>query len=83
MAYELLALPYSYDALEPYIDAQTMEIHYSKHHAGYVNGLNNALADYPQLQDKAVDELLADLDAIPEHWWWSFQSYTLLGSNGP
>ncbi len=66
MAHVLPALPYSYEALEPYIDAQTMEIHHSKHHAAYVNGLNNALADYPQFQDKAVDELLADLDAIPE-----------------
>jgi Fe-Mn family superoxide dismutase len=66
MPYELPALPYGYDALEPYIDTRTMEIHHSKHHAGYVNGLNNALADYPQLQEKTVNELLADLDAIPE-----------------
>jgi len=66
MAHELPALPYSYDALEPYIDAQTMEIHHSKHHAAYVNGLNNALVDYPHLQGKALHDLLADLDAIPE-----------------
>jgi Fe-Mn family superoxide dismutase len=66
MAHELPVLPYPYGALEPYIDAQTMEIHYSKHHAGYVNGLNNALVDYPDLQGKAVNELLSDLDAIPE-----------------
>jgi Fe-Mn family superoxide dismutase len=66
MPHELPALPYGYDALEPYIDTRTMEIHHSKHHAGYVNGLNNALADYPQLQEKTVNELLADLDAIPE-----------------
>ena len=66
MLHELPTLPYAYDALEPYIDARTMEIHYSKHHAGYVNGLNNALADYPDLQEKAVDELLANLDALPD-----------------
>jgi len=66
MAHELPALPYSYDALEPYIDAQTMEIHHAKHHAAYVNGLNNALVDYPHLQGKALHDLLADLDAIPE-----------------
>jgi Fe-Mn family superoxide dismutase len=66
MPFEVPALSYDYDALEPYIDVRTMEIHYSKHHAGYVNGLNNAVADYPQLQEKTVNELLADLDAIPE-----------------
>lgn len=66
MAHELPALPYRYDALEPYIDAQTMEIHHSKHHAAYVNGLNNALVDYPHLQGKTVHDLLANLDAIPE-----------------
>jgi len=66
MLHELPTLPYAYDALEPYIDARTMEIHYSKHHAGYVNGLNNALADYPNLQEKAVDELLTNLDALPD-----------------
>ena len=66
MPHELPALPYGYNALEPYIDEQTMEIHHSKHHAGYVKGLNDALADYPQLQEKTVIELLEDLDAIPE-----------------
>jgi Fe-Mn family superoxide dismutase len=66
MLHELPTLPYAYDALEPYIDARTMEIHYSKHHAGYVNGLNNALADYPNLQEKAVDKLLTNLDALPD-----------------
>ncbi len=66
MLHELPTLPYAYDALEPHIDARTMEIHYSKHHAGYVNGLNNALADYPDLQEKAVDELLRNLEALPE-----------------
>ena len=66
MLHELPTLPYAYDALEPYIDARTMEIHYSKHHAGYVNGLNNALADYPDLQEKSVDELLTNLDALPD-----------------
>lgn len=66
MTHELPALPYPYGALEPYIDAQTMEIHYSKHHAGYVNGLNNTLVDYPDLQGKPVNDLLSDLSAIPE-----------------
>jgi len=66
MAHELPLLPYDYNALEPYIDAQTMEIHYSKHHAAYVNGLNSALEDYPKLQSKTIDKLLLDLDTIPE-----------------
>jgi Fe-Mn family superoxide dismutase len=66
MTYELPALPYAYDALEPHIDARTMEIHHSKHHAGYVNNLNKALEGQAALQNKAVEELLSDLNAIPE-----------------
>jgi Fe-Mn family superoxide dismutase len=66
MTYELPALPYAYDALEPHIDARTMEIHHSKHHAGYVNNLNKALEGQAALQNKAVEELLSDLSAIPE-----------------
>lgn len=64
--FKLPDLPYSYDALEPYIDAKTMEIHHSKHHAAYINKLNEALKDYPDLQEKSVEDLLKDLNAIPE-----------------
>ena len=66
MAYELAPLPYSYDALEPYIDARTMEIHHDKHHAAYVANLNNALKDHPDLAAKPVEALLADLASVPE-----------------
>ncbi|MFN8419967.1 MAG: superoxide dismutase [Anaerolineae bacterium] len=59
-------LPYAFDALEPYIDAQTMEIHHDKHHAAYVNNLNNALEKYPDWQGKTAEELIADLTAVPE-----------------
>ncbi len=59
-------LPYSYDALEPYIDAQTMEIHLTKHHQAYVNNLNKALESYPELQAKSLEELLNNLPALPE-----------------
>jgi Fe-Mn family superoxide dismutase len=59
-------LPYAYDALEPHIDAMTMEIHHDKHHSGYVSKLNAALEDYPDLQDQTVVALLRDLDTIPE-----------------
>lgn len=66
MAHELPKLPYAYDALEPHLDARTMEIHYSKHHQGYVNKLNAALADYPNLQKKTVEELLRAIDKVPD-----------------
>ena len=66
MAYELPPLPYSFDALEPHIDAKTMEIHHDKHHQTYVTNANNALKDYPQLAAKPVEELIADLSAVPE-----------------
>lgn len=66
MAHELAPLPYAFDALEPYIDAKTMEIHHGKHHATYVTNLNNALKDYPALQSKSAVELIADLNAVPE-----------------
>lgn len=65
MTHSLPELGYSYDALEPFIDAQTMEIHYSKHHQGYVNKLNAALENHSNLKDKDVNELLSDLDSIP------------------
>jgi Fe-Mn family superoxide dismutase len=66
MKYELPKLLYGYDALEPYIDAKTMELHYTKHHQTYVNKLNEALEKHPKLADKPLDELLGNLGAVPE-----------------
>jgi Fe-Mn family superoxide dismutase len=66
MSYTLPSLPYAFTALEPHIDARTMEIHHDKHHAAYVNNLNNALKDHPELAAKPVNELIADLSAVPE-----------------
>jgi len=66
MAHELPSLPYDFNALEPYIDAKTMEIHHGKHHQGYVNKLNNALEKHPNLQSKTVEELLKDLGSVPQ-----------------
>jgi Fe-Mn family superoxide dismutase len=65
MAYELPPLPYPKDALEPYIDAQTMEIHHGKHHAAYVANLNKALAGKPDFEGKSVEDLIRNLDAVP------------------
>ena len=66
MAFTLPALPYSFDALEPHIDARTMEIHHDKHHAAYTNNLNAALEKHPELGDKSIEDLLGDLNAVPE-----------------
>ncbi|ANA80895.1 superoxide dismutase [Paenibacillus glucanolyticus] len=66
MAFQLPALPYSNNALEPHIDAQTMEIHHDRHHNTYVTNLNAALENAPELQDKSLEELIANLDAVPE-----------------
>ena len=66
MKHELPKLPYAYDALEPFIDARTMEIHHTKHHATYVSKLNEALGKFPELQEKSVEDLLKNLDAVPE-----------------
>lgn len=66
MPFTLPKLPYAYDALEPHIDAKTMEIHYSKHHQTYVDKLNAALEGHDELADKSVEELITDLDAVPE-----------------
>ena len=66
MAHELPDLPYDHDALEPHIDAETMRIHHSKHHQGYVNNLNAALEKHPELADRSLEELLGDLDSVPE-----------------
>lgn len=65
MAYELPPLPYPKEALEPYIDAQTMEIHHDKHHAAYVTNVNKAIAGKPELESKSVEQLISNLDAVP------------------
>lgn len=66
MVFELPALPYAFDALEPYIDTMTMQIHHGKHHAAYVTNLNAALDKHPQLSGKSLVELVSDLNSIPE-----------------
>ncbi len=66
MAYELPELPYPHDALEPHIDARTMEIHHGKHHAAYIANVNGALEDHPDLAGKSVEDLIADLAGVPE-----------------
>ncbi|GAB4559331.1 MAG: superoxide dismutase [Anaerolineae bacterium] len=66
MAHTLPNLAYAYNALEPYIDAQTMEIHHTKHHAAYVNNLNAALEKYPDLQDVDLNVLLRNIASVPE-----------------
>ncbi len=66
MAHELPDLPYDFNALAPHIDEQTMRIHHGKHHAAYVAKLNGALEAHPDLQGKSVEELIGDLDALPE-----------------
>ena len=67
MSHNLPELPYAYNALEPYFDAQTMEIHHTKHHQTYVDKLNAALEGHSDLQSKSVEELLRDLDSVPEN----------------
>jgi Fe-Mn family superoxide dismutase len=74
--YKLSALPYSYDALEPYLDTRTMEIHHDKHQQAYIDGLNKILVDYPELKDKPLVELLSNLNALPEG------AYTAIRNNG-
>jgi superoxide dismutase, Fe-Mn family len=66
MAFVLPPLPYAFDALEPHIDARTMEIHHDRHHGTYVNNLNGAIEKHPELGSKTIEELLGDLDAVPE-----------------
>ena len=65
MAFELPALPYPVNALEPHVDARTMEIHHGKHHATYTNNLNAALEAHPALQQRSIEELLHGFDALP------------------
>ena len=64
--FTLPALPYAFDALEPHIDARTMEIHHDRHHKAYVDNLNKAVADAPDLAKKSVEDLLKDLNSVPE-----------------
>lgn len=90
MAHTLPDLPYAYDALEPTIDIRTMEIHHDKHHAAYVANLNKALEGNADLEAKSIDDLVKDLDAVPEnirgavrnngggHWNHSF-FWTIMG----
>ena len=94
MPFTLPPLPYANDALEPYIDAKTMEIHHDKHHAAYVTNLNKALEAHPNLQNKTLEELLGSLDSLPEairapvrnngggHWNHSFFWPLLKKNNG-
>ncbi|MEJ2053517.1 MAG: superoxide dismutase [Calditrichaceae bacterium] len=93
MAHELSALPYDFDALEPYIDARTMEIHHDKHHAAYVKKLNAALDKHADLANKSIDDLVAGLKSVPEdirtavrnngggHWNHKF-FWNVLSKNG-
>jgi superoxide dismutase, Fe-Mn family len=76
MAFELPQLPYGYDALEPHIDKETMNIHHTKHHNTYVTNLNNALEGNEELLSKPVEEVIANLDAVPE------SSRTAVRNNG-
>ncbi|MBU6204189.1 MAG: superoxide dismutase [Bacteroidetes bacterium] len=88
MAFTLPALPYAFDALEPHIDALTMQIHHGKHHAAYVNNLNNALAGKPE-ENQSLDEIVRNISKLPMavrnngggHWNHSM-FWTLLSPNG-
>jgi Fe-Mn family superoxide dismutase len=66
MAFTLPNLPYAFDALEPHIDAQTMQIHHGKHHQAYVNNLNAAIEKAPELANKSLDELMRGINSVPE-----------------
>ncbi|HSQ28830.1 MAG TPA: superoxide dismutase [Gemmatimonadaceae bacterium] len=66
MPFTLPALPYAYDALEPHIDARTMEIHHTKHHQAYVNNLNAAIEKAPELANKSLDDLMRGVNSLPE-----------------
>lgn len=66
MAYSLPELPYAYDALEPHIDARTMEIHHTKHHQAYINKVNAAIEGKADLESKSIEELVAGLSSVPE-----------------
>lgn len=93
MAYTLPDLPYAYNALEPHIDARTMEIHHTKHHQAYITNVNKALEGHPDLAAKSICDLMKDLSAVPEsirtavrnngggHWNHSF-FWTIMKPNG-
>src|SRR5881398_1137858 len=66
MAYEVPPLTYDYGALEPYIDTQTMQLHHDKHHAAYVNNLNAAIEKHPELASKSAEDLIRNLNSVPE-----------------
>ncbi|MCO8289470.1 superoxide dismutase [Tetragenococcus halophilus] len=76
MAYTLPDLPYAYDALEPYFDEETMHLHHDKHHNTYVNNLNAAIEKHPELGEKSIEDLVADLNNVPE------DIYTAVRNNG-
>ena len=86
MTFTVPDLPYAYDALEPYFDTETMHLHHDKHHATYVSNLNAAIEKHPELGDKSVEALIADLDNVPEdirtaqQWWWPCEPQFLLGN---
>src|SRR5881396_1411368 len=92
MAYELPKLPYAYDALEPHIDAKTMEIHLTKHHQAYIDNVNKAIKGKADLEKKSVEDLISDLKSVPEdirtivrnngggHWNHSF-FWKIMGPN--
>ncbi|MEE2906896.1 MAG: superoxide dismutase [Planctomycetota bacterium] len=93
MAYTLPDLPYAFDALEPHIDARTMEIHHDKHHAGYVTKLNAALEGQDKFSAMPIDELMGNLDSVPENIRGAVRNnggghfnhslfWTILGGNG-
>jgi Fe-Mn family superoxide dismutase len=93
MAHELPALPYAHDALEPHIDATTMELHHGKHHATYIANLNGALEGHPDLAAKSVEDLISDLGSVPEEIRGAVRNnggghanhslfWTILGPNG-
>ena len=66
MAFQMISLPYAFDALEPSIDAKTVELHYSKHHATYLTNLNAALEKHPELGGQTIEQILSDLNRVPE-----------------
>ncbi|MDF2547580.1 MAG: superoxide dismutase [Anaerosolibacter sp.] len=74
MKYELPKLKYSYEALEPHIDAATMEIHHSRHHATYTNNLNAALEGHEKLANMDIETLLQSLDQVPENIYWAVRN---------
>ena len=93
MAYQLPDLPYAYDALEPHIDARTMEIHHSKHHNAYVTNLNAALEGHDDLANQSIESLITNLDSVPEDIRTAVQNnggghanhslfWTIMGPNG-